>query len=454
MSSVTVLDKHPYDILISLRLRSLTGSETKVKETYYLQQLEEELIIALGCTEPVAVAYAAALARKEAGYDDIETIVVSASVNIFKNAMGVKIPGTEEMGVAMAAALGAVAGDPDRSLQVLENLQEKDVEAARSLIAAEKVLLEVSGSDPVLYIKVSVQTKSGSGSAVIAYKHDLVLELTQDDKLVYKNDMQLSQDLEDSLVEDDIANIWEFAQTVDLKKLDKVREALELNMKIADAGLKDGYGIEVGPSIREQISRMSLSDYCASRTAAAADARMAGASYPVMGNSGSGNQGLTATVSVAAAAEYLNSSRETLLRAVTLSHLLAIHVKKAFGRLSPLCGAVPASIGAAGGIVMLMGGGLEEVIAAAQNMFGTLTGMICDGAKAGCALKVSICIYAAVQAAAVAMQGNSIKMTDGMIGSDVEQSMINMKHISKEGMADMDSTLLRIMMSKNQKNDQ
>jgi L-cysteine desulfidase len=368
--------------------------------------------------------------------------------------MGVKIPGTEEMGVAMAAALGAVAGDPDRSLQVLENLQVKDVEAARSLIAAEKVMLEVSGSDPVLYIKVSVHTKSGSGSSVIAYKHDLVLELTRDDKLVYKNDMQLSQDLEDSLVEDDIANIWEFAQTVDLEKLDKVREALEPNMKIADAGLKDGYGIEVGPSIREQISRMSLSDYCASRTAAAADARMAGASYPVMGNSGSGNQGLTATVSVAAAAEYLNSSRETLLRAVTLSHLLAIHVKKAFGRLSPLCGAVPASIGAAGGIVMLMGGGLEEVIAAAQNMFGTLTGMICDGAKAGCALKVSICIYAAVQAAAVAMQGNSIKMTDGMIGSDVEQSMINMKHISKEGMADMDSTLLRIMMSKNQKKDQ
>jgi L-cysteine desulfidase len=424
-----------------------------VKESYYLQQLEDELIIALGCTEPVAVAYAAALARKEAGYDAIENIVVSASVNIFKNAMGVKIPGTDEMGVAMAAALGVVAGDSDRSLQVLENLQEKDVEAARSLIESEKVMLEVSGHDPVLYIKVSVKTASGSGSAVIAYKHDLVLELTQDDKLVYKNDMQLNQDLEDTLVEDDIANIWEFAQTVDLEKLGKIKDALDLNMKIADAGLKEGYGIEVGPSIKEQISRMSLSDYCASRTAAAADARMAGAMYPVMGNSGSGNQGITATVSVAAAAEYLNSSRESMLRAVALSHLLAIHVKKAFGRLSPLCGAVPASIGAAGGIVMLMGGGMEEVVAAAQNMFGTLTGMICDGAKAGCALKVSICIYAAVQAAAVAMQGNSIKMTDGMIGSDVEESMMNMKYISKEGMADMDSTLLKIMMSKTPKKD-
>lgn len=424
-----------------------------MKQAYYLQQLEDELMIALGCTEPIAVAYAAALARKQAGYDAIENIAVSASVNIFKNAMGVNIPGTQEKGVAMAAALGAVTGDPDRSLEVLENLQDKDVETALSLIADEKVMLEVSGNDPVLYIKVAVKTSSHSGSAVIAYKHDLVLELVQDDEIVYQNDMQISQDLEETLIEDDIADIWKFAQGIDLAKLGKIRHALELNMKIADAGLKNEYGLEVGTAIREQLPKMSLSDYCASRTAAAADARMAGAMYPVMGNSGSGNQGITATVPVAAAAEYLDCDNESLLRAVTLSHLLAIHVKKAFGRLSPLCGAMPASIGAAGGVVMLMGGGLEEVIAAAQNMFGTLTGMICDGAKAGCALKVSICVYAAVQAAAVAMQGNSVKMTDGMIGSDVEESMKNVKHISREGMVDMDSTLLEIMINKSKKRD-
>ncbi|NLC26809.1 MAG: serine dehydratase subunit alpha family protein, partial [Fastidiosipila sp.] len=151
--------------------------------------------------------------------------------------------------------------------------------------------------------------------------------------------------------------------------------------------------------------------------------------------------------------KYLERDEEALLRSLTLSHLLAIHVKKSFGRLSPLCGAVPASIGAAGGIVVLMGGGLKEVVAAAQNMFGTLTGMICDGAKAGCALKVSICVYAAVQAAAVAMQGNSIEMTDGMVGCDVEESMRNVKYISKQGLAALDSTLLEIMINKTKKSD-
>ncbi|MDD4541126.1 MAG: L-serine ammonia-lyase, iron-sulfur-dependent, subunit alpha [Eubacteriales bacterium] len=424
-----------------------------MKEAYYLQQLEDELVIALGCTEPIAVAYAASLARREAGYDAIEKLVVSASPNIYKNAMGVYIPGTEEKGVAMAAAMGAIAGDPDRCLEVLEKLENKDIETARDLIDDQKVILELSEPEPTLYIKVLVETASHSGSAVIAYKHDLILELSQDNELVFQNDMQITQELEETLVDDDISNIWDFVQAVDLTKLGKIRQALDLNMKIADAGLEEKYGLEVGSSIREQISNMSLSDYCASRTAAAADARMAGAIYPVMGNSGSGNQGLTATVSVAAAAEYLDSDEEALLRAVTLSHLLAIHVKKAFGRLSPLCGAVPAAIGASGGIVSLLGGGVEEVIAAAQNMFGTLTGMICDGAKAGCALKVSICIYAAVQAAAVAMQGNSIKESDGMIGSDVEESMKNVNHISKAGLVDLDSTLLEIMMNKSRKQD-
>ncbi len=424
-----------------------------MKQSYYLQQLEDELVIALGCTEPIAVAYAAALARKQAGYDAIEKVAVSASVNIFKNAMGVNIPGTKEKGVAMAAALGAVAGDPDRSLELLEKLQDKDVESARSLIEDNKVTLEVSGKDPVLYIEVFVETDSGSGSATIAYKHDLILELKRDDEIIYQNDMQLSQDLEETLVEDDITDIWNFTQAIDLAKLGKIRSALELNMKIADAGLKEKHGLEVGFSIKNQLPQMSLSDYCASRTAAAADARMAGAMYPVMGNSGSGNQGITATVPVAAAAHYLERDEEALLRSLTLSHLLAIHVKKSFGRLSPLCGAVPASIGAAGGIVVLMGGGLKEVVAAAQNMFGTLTGMICDGAKAGCALKVSICVYAAVQAAAVAMQGNSIEMTDGMVGCDVEESMRNVKYISKQGLAALDSTLLEIMINKTKKSD-
>ncbi len=432
---------------------------TKMNHEYYLQQLKEELVVALGCTEPVSVAFAAALARKEAGADEpIESVELRASVNIYKNAMSVYIPGTTDMGAAMAAALGAVGGDPSLNLQVLQNICEEDIVTARELCSEGKVSLDLAPKGaPSLFIDVTVRTKNHKGRATVAWKHDLVMELERDGVRTFVNDTSQIQELTDSITVDDLRDIWDFATTVALDKLDLIRQAIELNDRIAIEGMSNSYGLEVGRSIARScrsgkdipdVECCSLSDYCAAWTAAATDARMVGVSLPVMSNSGSGNQGLTVTLPVLSAARYLGSTEEELLRAQTLSQLIAVHVKKSFGRLSPLCGATAAAVGASAGIVMLHGGDLEHVIAAVQNMFGSVTGMICDGAKPGCSLKVSACIYAAVQAAAVAMQGKQIAPTDGVIESDVEETIKNMERISKEGMDNMDELLFKIMVNK------
>ncbi len=429
-----------------------------MKQEYFLKQLEEELVVALGCTEPVAVAYAASLAKKEAGEEPVESIELRASVSIYKNALGVFIPGTREMGAAMAAALGAVGGNSDLGLEVLRGIQEKDVIEARRLCESACVTSDPAPQDsPTLFIEVRVKTRNHTGRAVVAWKHDLVMELERDGRLTFVNDISHLQDLTAAITADDLREIWDFATRVDPARLDIVRQAMLLNEGIAREGLAGSYGLEVGRSIAEahhitgsvfDRSACSLSDFCAAQTAAAADARMAGAPFPVMSNSGSGNQGITATVCVSAAAKYLESPEEDLLRAQTLSHLVAIHVKKSYGRLSPLCGATGAAVGASAGVVMLLGGSLSQVIASVQNMFGTLTGMICDGAKLGCALKVSVSIYAAIQAALVAMRGKEIAATDGVIESDVEETIRNMERISKEGMTRMDDLLLNIMLNK------
>lgn len=429
-----------------------------MKEEYYLEQLEEELVVALGCTEPVAVAYAAALAKKEAGPQEIESIHLKASVNIYKNAIGVFIPGTREMGAGIAAALGATGGLPDHGLQVLEGLTEEDINRARELCARGAVTSSPAPPDtPSLYIDVLIKTRNHSGRAVVAWKHDLVMELERDGETVFVNDISQIQEMSSVITPDDLREIWAFVSTVDTDRLDIIRQAVLLNERIAEEGMTTGYGLEVGPAIAYSQGikgrpfdkkSASISDYCAARTAAASDARMAGAAIPVMSNSGSGNQGLTATVCVSSAADYLGSTEEELLRAQALSHLVAIHVKKSYGRLSPLCGVTGAAVGASVGLVMLLGGGLDQVIAAVQNMFGTLTGMICDGAKLGCALKVSTSIYAAVQAAYVAMRGKEIAPTDGVIECDVEETIRNMERISKEGMTHMDDLLLNIMLNK------
>ena len=246
--------------------------------------------------------------------------------------------------------------------------------------------------------------------------------------------------------------IWEFTNLVDVKELDIIKDSIELNMKIGLEGLKNPYGLQVGRTIKENtdsnILSGDISTYAIALTAAGSDARMAGCVMPVMSNSGSGNQGISATLPVVVFAERLKVEREKMIRAVTISHLITIYIKLKFGRLSALCGATISGIGASCGITYLLGGGIKEIKSAIQNMLGNVTGMLCDGAKPGCALKIATCTSAAIQSALIAMHGITIQSSDGIIENDPEQTIENLCRLGNQGTLEADKIILEIMLKK------
>lgn len=413
----------------------------------YVQILQQEIKAATGCTEPIAVAYAAALAKKYAGKGEITKIDLLCSGNIIKNAMGVRIPGTAECGVCIAAALGAIAGDPDQKLEVLDTISPSDVDTAKQL-CKDRIFLITNPGGPKLYINVTIYTADGQyGKAIIQGTHDCIAYLEHNGKMIMES-YPVPHDKSDISPMGTINDVYQFVGSVAIDHLDIIARAVTLNTAISKAGLQAGNGYQVGQLLTGMDSRENMFLYAIALTAAGSDARMAGVPMPVMSNSGSGNQGICATVPVAAIAEQSNASYEEMLRACTLSNLIAIYAKQSFGRLSPLCGAVAAAIGSSAGMVYLLGGGLEEIKSSIQNMLGSVMGMICDGAKSGCAMKVSACTFAAVQAALVALSGKCISSREGIIEKSAEESLENIGIISEKGMAAMDSLLLKIMTQK------
>ncbi len=417
-----------------------------------LALLEKELVVALGCTEPVAVAYAGALARQAAG-GTVRAIEVTASVNVIKNAMAVGIPGTPFKGMQYAAALGAIAGDPARKLACLTGLPEEAIGETRALVDAGAVTVIKSESEKVLFIDLTVRTDRGIGRAVIEDEHDRVTRVEADGRIIAGMEGIASEDEEEpGALALDIGQVYAFADGVDLGRLGIVREAIRLNGDISREGLASDYGLRVGKMIQESMEQGLLADdllnAAMARTAAGSDARMAGSTMPVMSNSGSGNQGITATMPVLAAGERLGASDEKILRAVTLSNLMTIYIKYQFGRLSALCGAVVAGTGAACGIAYLLGGGLDAVRSAVQNTIGNISGMLCDGAKADCALKVSTCTAAAVQAAIMAVRGITISPIEGIVDADPERTIRNLARLGNEGSPTLDGIILDVMVNK------
>ena len=424
-------------------------------ETKCLDLLHKELVVAQGCTEPIAIAYAAALARKLAGPETVHSIEVSVSANIVKNAMAVSIPGTHQSGVDFAAAIGAIAGDSTKVLEVLSGITQADIDQATALVHAGAVKVELAATDKKLYIEVVVKTHNAKAKAVIADNHTTVT-LIEVNGETFKRETESNTKQETETMQEDLSidSIWDFATTVALSKLDIVRESIELNKIVGTEGLTNDYGLQVGKAIRSFVAIGVISDDLSTRAmslaAAASDARMAGCELPVMSNSGSGNQGITAVLPVVAAGEWLKSSDEEVLRAVTLSHLLTISIKSKFGRLSAICGATVAAIGASCGIVYLLGGDLVKVKLAIQNMLGNVTGMLCDGAKAGCAMKISTCTSAAVQSALMASKGIGIQSTDGIVENDPQITIENLCLLGNQGTVEADRIILEIMLNKKQ----
>ncbi len=439
-----------------------------------LDLLHREVKPALGCTEPIAVALAVAKAveiieenccsRCQKGWRlsaDLH-IDVAVSGNILKNGMGVGIPGTGMVGLPIAAALGAVCGDSSRNLEVLAGLTPEAVERARALVAAKRVAISVASTDRLLYVKATVSVGGVTSAsaevdphayAIIEDDHDRIVETSFADRILMSSESGAAAS-EHSPAQGDgltVREILDFAERAPFGDIAFILDDRTLNLALAREGLMGDYGLRVGKTIRENQQEVFGDDflsYAMGMTAAASDARMAGSTLPAMSNSGSGNQGITVSMPVIAYALKYGIDDERLARALVLSNLVAIHIKHYLGRLSALCGCVVASTGSACGIVWLQGGGYEQVCAAIKNMAGNITGMVCDGAKVGCAMKVASGVSCAVQSAVLALRGTCIPSTDGIIDDDVEKTIQNVGAIGSSGMKDTDRMILDIMLCK------
>lgn len=425
----------------------------------YIDLLKAEVIPALGCTEPIAVALAVAKAREVLG-EMPEKLELLLSANIFKNGMGVGIPGAGATGLPIAAALGAAYGKSSNCLEVLKDVDEESVRKAKAFVKENRVSVGVKKDSEKLHIEAICYGSNGNTSkAIITTKHSNISRIERNSEVIVFSEEIIVNDNENtgSASKVDIPlsvhDIFEFATKVPYDQIKFIHKTVDYNYAIAQEGLSKDYGLMVGKKLKELVEKGVLSDdimnSAMSLTAAASDARMAGSILPVMSNSGSGNQGLTATLPIYSVALRLKSSDEQIARALVLSHLIAIHIKHYLGRLSALCGCVVASTGAGCGISYLMGGGEKETIYTIKNMIGNITGMICDGAKEGCALKVSSGVGAAIQSALLALEGVVISSNDGIIEDDVEKTIQNLGEVGSKGMTQTDDLLLQIMVSKN-----
>lgn len=417
--------------------------------------LKREVVPATGCTEPVAVALATARARELAciSYNEIEAINCHLSGNIIKNAMGVGIPGTGMIGLPIAVALGAVIGKSELGLEALSGVDADAVEIGKTLVDKNIIGITLAEDAPdMLYIDVTVEGNGHSGRAVIQASHcSFVLE-ERDGTAIGEAKKAATSEEQCECPELSMRIVWDFAMSTPLDEINFMLETRQLNKAAAEWALMDPYGHHVGRTLHSERQRKIMGDSTFSRilsyTSAACDARMGGAPVSVMSNSGSGNQGIAATMPVVVYAEENFASEEQTIRALTLSHLTAVYIKQSLGRLSALCGCVVAATGSSAGLCYLMGGDYNQVAATVKNMVANLTGMICDGAKPSCALKLSSGVATAVVSAMVAMDGQSVGALEGIIDDDVDQTIRNLVKIGREGMTQTDRMILGIMTSK------
>ena len=414
--------------------------------------INREVVPAIGCTEPIAVALCTARAAETLGAGP-ERIAVRLSANILKNAMGVGIPGTGMIGLPIAVALGALVGRSEYRLEVLRDVTPEAVERGREMIGRRCISIGLKeGVCEKLYIEAEVEAAGHRAVAVIAGGHTDFVFVSRDGEVLFDKRTPAGCVEEAGEVPLTLARVWDFAMTSPVEELRFILETRRLNMAAAERSLAGEYGHCVGRTLRCDRERKVMGDSLFTRilsyTSAACDARMAGAMIPVMSNSGSGNQGIAATLPVAVYADEVHASEEQTIRALALSHLTVIYIKQSLGRLSALCGCVVAATGSSCGITYLMGGGYEQAAAAVKNMIANLTGMICDGAKPSCAMKLTSGVSTAVLSAMMAMDGRCVSSVEGIIEEDVDCCIRNLTAIGREGMDETDRLVLRIMTNK------
>ena len=414
--------------------------------------INREVVPAIGCTEPIAVALCTARAAELLDTQP-EKIEVRLSANILKNAMGVGIPGTGMIGLPIAVALGALVGRSEYRLEVLRDVTPEAVGRGARYIDEKRVCISLKEDiAEKLYIEVEASAGERRAVAVIAGGHTAFVYLERDGEVLLDKRTASVAEEEAGEVPLTLRRVWDFAMTAPLDELRFILETRRVNKAAAERAFAGEFGHCVGRTLRCERERRVMGDSIFSRilsyTSAACDARMAGAMIPVMSNSGSGNQGIAATLPVVVYADETAADEEHTIRALVLSHLTVIYIKQSLGRLSALCGCVVAATGSSCGITYLMGGAYEQVAAAVKNMIANLTGMICDGAKPSCSMKLTSGVSTAVLSAMMAMDGHCVTPVEGIIEEDVDKCIRNLTAIGRDGMNETDRLELGIMTQK------
>lgn len=420
---------------------------TRQKYQDYINVLKEELIPAMGCTEPIAIAYAGAIARKHLGCLP-ERVEIEVSGNIIKNVKSVIVPNTGGLrGIEVAAAAGIVAGDAAKELKVISEVSTEAVAVIHKFLESTPITVNFSDSKKIFDIMITVYGNGHSAYVRICEFHTNIVEIREDDKYVLQKDIAVEDSL--GFTDRGFMNVQEIIEFADTARIEDVKDILDLqiecNVNISEEGLAGDYGANIGKVLLKTYGTDDVKIRAKAKAAAGSDARMNGCEMPVVINSGSGNQGITASIPVIEYAKELGVSDEKLYRALLVSNLITIHLKSGIGRLSAYCGAVSAGCASGAGIAYLYGGGVDEVSHTIVNSLAITSGIICDGAKASCAAKIATAIDAGILGYHMYKEGQQFYGGDGIVSKGVENTIKNVGQLAKEGMATTDQEILKIM---------
>lgn len=424
------------------------------RRRFYQSLLHREIAPALGCTEPAAAALTAACAAKCLGCIP-EEILVRTSQYILKNAMNVGIPGIGMTGLDIAVALGALSASPEKKLMILSGISPEKKRQAKAMTEQGKVRIELASTEEKIYIEVQVRAGAETAKAITAEAHKNITYVEKNGRVCYRKERKIrkAEETAEEIYTVTLEEILDFSEHTALENLEFLREVIQINREIALEGISHKYGLQVGKNLMDGTENglvgQDAANYAAAMTAAAADARMAGCEKPVMSAAGSGNQGLTATIPIAAVGEKLELGEEKILRALALSILLTVHTKHYLGRLSVLCGcSISSAMGVACGIVFMLGGTYAQMTWAINSMVADISGVVCDGAKPGCALKIATAVQSAVRAANMALNGSGADSHDGIVHVNAEKTLENLGILGNWGMKDTNRIILDLMLEK------
>ena len=424
----------------------------------FIDAVRHEVVPALGCTEPISLALASAIAARHLGRP-VQRIDAKVSANLMKNGMGVTVPGTGMVGLPIAAAVGALGGNPEGGLEVLKDLDPQTVEAGKQMLAERRVDVGIADVDAVLYAEARVSHGEEWVRVCIANSHTHVVRIEKNGATIHADSGDDACGSTDdhaarlaTLANATARDVYDFATSAPLGQIDFILDAARLNTRLAEEGMSGEYGLHIGATLKRQVERGLLTDDLQSRiliaASAASDARMGGATLPAMSNSGSGNQGIAATLPVVIVARHVNADDEVLARALMLAHLMAIVIHSRLPKLSALCAVTTAAMGAAAGMAWLLRGGYGAASMAICSMIGDVAGMICDGASNSCAMKVSTSAAAAYKAVLMALDNSRVTGSDGIVEDSVDASIANLCALACDSMRHTDRQIIEIMVSK------